>query len=270
MATTFLTDFNASGILDGRPYQEISAESATQIYPVGTILNRHGRRFRYCRAYEAITITHRGCPNVAQYPWVATSLTTLKGVSVNAFLAGDKQIVFTGDDYIEDTSPYNSLSPNYFAGGYIACFFDTNRIGIYRVTGSTASKVNGSSAANIDITLYLDEPIAKDYAAGCTVDLYCSPYMNVGASGSLTGWSSVVCIPQCAVTSGYWFWGQTAGPCWVTPTSGITGTTIRQVYFHSDGTIKDGGTDTSLQMAGYILFKGDNTQDDAMIQLMLE
>jgi hypothetical protein len=203
---------------------------------------------------------------MAQYPWITTSVTTAKFVSVNAFKKGDTQITLT----VDDEAVTNLRTKNYFVGGYIACFFDTNAIGVYRICGNEPSTENASSAANEDIVLYLDEPIAKDYASGCTVDLYCSPYMNVGASSSLTGWASVVVVPQVAVASGSWFWGQTSGPCWVTPTSGITGTTIRQVYFHSDGTIKDAGTDTSLQMAGYLLYKGDNTQDDAMIQLMLE
>ena len=270
MATTFLTDFNASGVLVGRPTQEINEQSSTQKYPVGTILERHGRRFRYCRAYEAISITHRGCPSMVQYPWIATSVTSAKFVSCNAFVAGDKQITITVDDILQDTSPYPGYDTNFFAGGYIVAFYDTNAIGVHRITGNKPATVNADSAANCDITLYLDEPLTKDYAAGCTVDIYASRYISIGASSSNTGWTSVACIPQCAVTSGYWFWGQTRGPCWVTPTTGITGTTVRMTYFHSDGTIKDGSTDTSLQPAGYIIYKGDNTQDDAMIQLMLE
>jgi hypothetical protein len=268
--TEYLKDFNYDGFLKGIPNQAVNEESEIQKYPVGTILERNGRRWRYSKAYEAITITHRGCPSMVQYPWIATSLTSAKFVSCNAFKKGDKRIVITVDDYIEDTSPYNSKQLNFFAGGYIAVFYDTNVIGIHRITGSEPSTVNADSAANCDIILYLDEPLTKDYAAGCTVDIYGNRYISIGASGSNTGWASVAVIPQCPVTSGYWFWGQTRGPCWVTPTSGITGTTIRTVYFHSDGTIKDGGTDTSLQMAGYIIYKGDNSQDDALIQLMLE
>lgn len=269
MYTPYLADFNSDGFLKGRPVQDVHEESEIQMYPIGTIHERHGRRYRYCKAYEAITITNRGCPNMVQYPWIATAVRSAKFVSCNSFLKGDKRIVLTVDDVIED-SPYAGLTKNFFVGGYINAFFDTNCIQTLRVSGNEVGTVNGSSAANTDIILYLDEPFAKDYAAGCTVDLYASPYIAVGASGSLTGWSSVVVVPHLAVTSGYFFWGQTRGPCWVTPTSGITGTTIRMTYFHSDGTIKDAGTDTSLQMAGYIIYKGDNTQDDATIMLMLE
>jgi hypothetical protein len=267
---TRLSDFNATGVLVGRPHQEISEESAIQQFPIGTIWEPHGRRFRYCQAQAAISITHRGCPSMVDYPWIATSLYSAKFVSCNAFAAGDRKITLTFDDYCIDNSPYAGITKNFFTGGYLTFFFDTNHIGVYRVTGNEAATVNADSAANSDMIVYLDEPIAEAYVAGCTVDLYASPYAKIGPSTALTGWASVAVIPQIPVTTQYFFWGQTRGPCWVTPTTGITGTTIRDVYFHSDGTIKDAGTDTSLQRAGYIIYKGDNTQDDAMIMLQLE
>jgi hypothetical protein len=267
MTTPFLGDINDDGVVRGRPYQEVGEISELQQYPIGMILERHGRRYRYSKAYEAITITNRGCPSMVEYPWIATSVRSAKFVSCNAFVAGDRKITLTVDDVIEDTSPYAALTKNFFTGGFINCFFDTNAIQTIRVSGN---EIGVAAAANTAIVLYLDEPFAKDYAAGCTVDLYASPYIAVGASSSLTGWASVAVIPHVAVTSGYFFWGQTKGVCWVTPTSGIVGTTIRMTYFHSDGTVKDAGTDTSLQMAGPIIYKGDNTQDDCTIQLMLE
>jgi hypothetical protein len=270
MGTTYLQPFNRDGVLRGYPTQDVYQQSATPQYPIGTIYETNGLRFRYCKAYEAISILGRGCPSMVQYPWIATSITSAKFVSCNAFKAGDKKVTITVDDYIEDTTPYNSKDKNFFVGGCVVFFFDTNAIQTINITGSEPSTVNADSAANCDIILYLETPISKDYAAGCTADIYGSRYISIGASTSNTGWSSVACIPQCAVTSGYYFWGQTKGRCWVTPTSGITGTTIRQVYFHSDGTIKDAGTDTSLQLAGYIIYKGDNSQDDAVIQLSLE
>lgn len=269
MTTPFLGDMNDDGVVRGRPYQEVGEISEKQNYPIGMILERHGRRYRYCKAYEAIAITNRGCPSMVDYPWIATSVRSAKFVSCNSFVAGDRKITLTVDDVVED-SPYAALTKNFFTGGFINVFYDTNAIQTIRVSGNDVGNVNASSAANTDIPLYLDEPFAKDYAAGCTVDLYASPYIAIGASTSLTGWASVAVIPHVAVTSGYFFWGQTRGICWVTPSAGITGTGIRMVYFHTDGTIKDGGTDTSLQLAGCIAYKGDNTQDDATIQLMLE
>ncbi len=266
--TALLPDFNGDGVLVGRPTQDIHEESAVQNYPVGTIHERHGRRFRYCKAYEAITVTNRGCPNMVQYPWIATSVRSAKFVSCNSFLAGDKRIVLTVDDVVED-SPYAALTKNFFAGGYINAFFDSNAIQTLRVSGNEVGTVNADSAANTDIILYLDEPFAKDYAAGCTVDLYASPYIAIGASGSATAYSSFVVVPHLAVTSGYWFWGQTRGPCWVTPNAGITTANVRDVYFHSNGTVKVNSGD-GLQRAGYILYKGDGSQDDSTIMLQLE
>ena len=268
MTTPYLGDMNDDGVVRGRPYQEVGEIAAAQNYPIGMKLERHGRIYRYCKAYEAITITNRGCPNMVDYPWIATSVRSAKFVSCNSFVAGDRKITLTVDDVVEG-DPYAALTKNYFTGGFINCFFDTNAIQTIRVSGNEIGTVNASSAANTDIILYLDEPFAKNYASGCSVDLYASPYIAVGASGSKTAYASVVVVPHVAVTSGYFFWGQTQGPCWVTPTAGITTANVRDVVFHSDGTVKV-NTGDGLQRAGYIMYKGDGSQDDSTIMLQLE
>ena len=62
-----MRDFNLDGVVQGIPYQRIWEKSATQKYPIGAILERHGRRFRYCHAVADITITHTGLPNMARH-----------------------------------------------------------------------------------------------------------------------------------------------------------------------------------------------------------
>ena len=114
---TYLQDVFNDGSLRAsslRPEAALHLATAHQYYPVGTKLEMHGRTFRYGRAAEAITITHRGSPNLAYVPWHTNNLYATKGVSVNAAKAGDKQLTSTFDDYITDNTPYHSQYKNYF------------------------------------------------------------------------------------------------------------------------------------------------------------
>jgi hypothetical protein len=273
MTTPKLTDFNLTGRLTGRPIQAIHEESATQIYPVGTTYEKHGKVFKYCRANAAITVPNRGCPNMAYLPWHTNNIYGAKVLSIAAAQAGEKKVIVTFDDYITDTTPYNGICKDYFAGGEIV-FFNINQSSTIiincRVSGNEISTVNASSAANEDMILYLDEELPYDLVVADSVvaDLHPNPYMNVGDSGSVGTYGSVVCVPPIPVTSGYWFWGQTYGPCWVTPNAGITTAAVRDVVFHTNGTIKVNSGD-GLQRAGTLIDFGDGSQDDALILLQL-
>jgi hypothetical protein len=271
-----MRDINMEGLVVGRPRQDIHEQSAVQIYPAGIMHERHGRRFRYCHAAEAIPLPHRGSPNLAYVPWHTDNIYACKGLSVNAAAAGDKKITVTFDDYIKDTSPYNAKIEDYFQGGYAVVFniaADNGIIGVFRISGSEISTVNADSAANEDMIIYLDEALpyalTPDADPATSVDLYPSPYRNQGAGASVGTLGRVTAIPMIAITSGYWFWGQTKGPAWVTPTAGITTANVHEVVFHTDGTVKV-NTGDGLQRAGYMIMRGDGSADDSLIMLDLE
>lgn len=270
---TYLQDVYTDGSLRAgslRPEAAIHLSTVKQFYPVGTKLDLHGRTLRYGRAAEAITLPHRGSPNLAYVPWHTNNLYATKGVSVNAAKAGDMRLISTFDDYTTDTSPYNSQYKNYFQNGLAVIFQDTNIIWCIRITGNEISTVNANSAANEDMIVYLAEPLPDDLAStSVQVDLYPSPYMNQGASASVGTYGRVTGIPMTTFTSGYWGWFQTKGPCWVTPTAGITTANVHQVVFHTDGTVKV-NTGDGLQLAGYMLMRGDGSADDSVIMLQLE
>jgi hypothetical protein len=264
---SLLKDFNEDGILRGRPYQEINVASTTQYYPVGTKFERHGRTYRYCKAAAAITISHRGCPNLAYIPWHSENTYTSKMYRVVSGDSGAKECIVT----LDDSCVTNSQTKDYFAGGWLVMFHSGSVIAQFRVTGSDVSYVSTASGSNYeDIKIYLDEALPWALVADTDIgDLHPSPYMNVGASTSVGTYGSVVCVPGIDVASGSWFWGQTKGPCWVTPNAGITTAAVRDVYFHTNGTIKVNSGD-GLQRAGYLLDFGDGSQDDALIMLQLE
>ena len=272
LPSSFLTDINTTGILNGklREGAGIYEQSATQLYPIGYKVEFHGRTWVYCRAAEAITLPHRGSPNLVDYPWIATSLYSLKGLSTNdrsVGAAGRKSIVVEADDYGHDTSPYAPTIKNFFAGGYCNIFYNSSLIGCHRITGSDPCVTDATTGTSEDITLYFDEALPTAIDASCTMDVYPSPYMCQGASDSGTVYSSFTVVPPIAVTADYFFWGQVQGPCWVTPNAGITTAKYREVGFHTNGTVVV--MVAGYQRAGYMLYKGDGSQDDSLIMLNL-
>ncbi len=268
---TFLADQSSNGVIGGKPKEgECGIYEATvkQYYPIGYSVEMYGRKWVYCRAAEAITLPHRGAPNLVDYPWIATSLYSLKGVETNTrqiTAAGLKKMVSEFDDYAHDTSPYAPTLKNFFAGGWATIFFTSELIATLRITGSDPCEADVTTAANEDITIYFDDPLPTALSATSHIDIYASPYIAVGNSNSGTVYSSFVVVPPIAVAADYFFWGQVKGPCWITPNAGITTSKVRDVAFHTNGTIIT--PVAGYQRAGYLMYKGDGSQDDAMVML---
>jgi hypothetical protein len=255
-----MRDFTADGVLIGIPHQSVHEQSAVQKYPVGTIFEAFGKRWRYCRAAANITIARRGCPNLAQNPWDAG------GYSFGS--DGCTATGILGENYVDVT-----LSADYdiertvdvYQGGILTAYPAAPRddeIFQYHILGNDLSHTS-----NTIVRLYLF-PAPEEAWTAVPVDGMPSPYMNVGASGSVGVQSSVICVPEIQVTSGYFFWGQTKGPAWVTPTAGFNTASTRECEFHTDGCIK-AAAGVALQRAGYILPENSDA-DDAHIMLMLE
>ena len=253
-----MREFNCDGIIVGRPDQSVHEQSATQKYPIGTIYESFGKRWRYCRAAAAITPARRGCPNLAQNPWDAGGYSfgsdgcTATGVS--------------GENYLDVT-----LSADYDIERTVDCFqdgiislFDAAGINIwqYRIIGNDLSHTS-----NTIVRLYIDPPLISDMTA-VPCDGVPSPYMNVGDGESVGTGASVVCVNELIVSSGYYFWGQTKGPAWVTPNAGWNTASTREAEWHTNGTIK-AAAGVALQRAGYLLQENSDA-DDALIMLMLE
>lgn len=265
-----MRDQNSDGVLVGRPKYGINYKGSTQLYPCGMIHERHGRRYRYCHAVADFVFAGRGNPNVADIPWTSENTYAVRGAVKTAVVAGSNRIVVK----INDSMVTNSRIVDYFVDG-VAWFLEPNEAGTAgyivirpRISGNDASYAD-TDASYEDIVIYLDEPLIKDIAAAQQCDLYPSPYRNIGASASVGLYSSVVCVACSEADSGDWFWGQTRGPCWVTPTAGITGSAIRTVSFANDGCVEK-CDDPQRQIAGYIIHSGDGVNDDSELMLMLE
>lgn len=253
-----MRDFNTDGVIVGRPYQAVNEESATQKYPVGTIYESYGKRWRYCLAAATITPGKRGCPNLAPASWTAGAMSMGSDSTTVTGIIGDRKVlIFTGGDYDE---PHGV---DYFQGGILNVFPAAGiAIHQYRIIGNDASFTSDTY-----MWVYIDPPlIANETSTPC--DVMCSPYKNVGAPASVGTAYSVVCVPEILVTSGYYFWGQTKGPCWVTPNAEWTTASTREAEWHTNGTIK-AAAGVALQRAGYIIYC-NSADADAYIMLQLE
>jgi len=260
-----MREFNCDGIIVGRPAQSIHEQSLVQKYPIGTIFEAFGKRYRYCRAVANITPARRGCPTLIYNPWLdsvtvtgpqfGSDATTATGVS------GSNELILTFAAACDVARAVDILQDG------IISLFPASGIPIYqyRIIGNDASYQ--VTLADDRIKVYIDPPLVADMTA-VPCDGMPSPYMFVGDGESVGVQASVVVVNEIIVTSGYYFWGQTRGPAWVTPNAGWNIAATRECEWHTNGTIK-AAAGVALQRAGYLLAENTNA-DDAHIMLMLE
>jgi len=262
-----MREFNCDGIIVGRPDQTIHEASTTQKYPIGTIFEAFGKRYRYCRASAAIGVPRRGCPTLIHNPWLNSTATTAPQFGSDQATAtgviGENELIITLGANYDTVRPIDVLQD-----GIITLFYATGEILQYRIIGNDLSYA--VTLPDDRVKLYIDPPLSIATAA-VPCDCLPSPYNFVIASDSGTTQTSVICVPEIIVASGSFFWGQTRGPAWVTPNAGWNTANYRMCRWHTNGTILPALDNTALayQLAGYLLAESADA-DDAHIMLLLE
>jgi hypothetical protein len=238
------------GRLPGGSEQSIYEESATQNYRIGTRLVQDERVFRYTYAQEDL-IKMMGAYNHSQWPINAALLTQAT--------AGQWTI----------TVPENACAQDDYAGGWIVMF--TAPMQMRRILGNDAS--DGTEAV-----LYLDGPWEGTGIIGTWVTGYTSMWRNVRCPPApAPDYISFVCIPLIMVTSGYYFWGQTWGPCYSVADGTVPGSTpnARDVYFATSGNLLAAGVPPGfaaygMQRAGYLIPRTSFGAGDQLFMLELQ
>jgi hypothetical protein len=259
-------------IYGGRPTQSVHEQSGTQKYPLGTLYEAFGKKWRYCKAFNGnITPAHRGCPSSNESPWQAAWTTAGgegfgSGASTATGYEGEDWFILTLGAKDDVARVVDQLQ-----GGLITLYRPAprdNEIFQFRIMGNDLPYQ--TTLANDTMKIYVDPPLLEDYAA-VPCDGSQSLYRGIEPPVTMGTSRSVIVVPEIIVTSHYYFWGQTRGPCFVTP--GVAGwitVNTRGVRFGANGCVwpiveADGG----YQYAGYLLH--DNTTlDDSHIMLMLE
>jgi len=258
-----MREYDTDGIIVGRPYQTVHEASTTQKYPIGTIFDAFGLRYRYCRCKTAIVTPHRGNPALIYAPWVDSVVVTNLQWGADAATCSGVE----GENFFTLTfaAACDVARVKDIMQGGLMTVWDTLNVWQYRIIGNDASYEVAS--ADDTMKVYVDPPLIQDFT-DIPTDGLPSAYNFAGASGSVSTMYSVCVVSPIIVDAESFFWGQTRGPCWVTPTAGWTTASNRMCEFHTDGTIQ-ASAHAGLQHAGYML-AANNVSDDAHIYLELE
>jgi hypothetical protein len=195
----------------GSPVQGLREESATQKYKLGQRYappwDPLGRVYRY--AYAGAAITPGKLLGAAALSGAGTTLQTAASVSVAAVI-GDKKIFLTivttaqaADLFADGIAVVNdvSLTPDEFY--------------TFAVKGNSALATTGTTGY---IELY--EPIPVALTTSDKVDLTVNPWKSVVEMPVTTHTGSPIGVAGINVTSGYYFWAQTWGPCGIMSNAG--------------------------------------------------
>ena len=246
-----------------------------QRYKVGDrVVTPDGRAFRYSQVLPAAVNANalvRSGFGAGIYPRVNISdlapaqvapAQTILGVVSSAGAIGDSVVTVN----TKATSGVNAdgvIAADELRGGYIVIGNETFNPQNRQIIGNTAGVVGAITA----ITVFLDGPLTTAVTAGATyIEIMPNPYLNMyGNPGAALspGFMTFGGVPTVTAAASAYFWLQTWGPLWVTP-SGTPGATHqpgyttgdREVFFVGDGSIYGGEAATveaGWQRAGVIM-----------------
>jgi len=154
----------------------------------------------------------------------------------------------TGAIRILDT---NTRAVHYFQNGY--CWVMNLVSGVYQFLKIKDSDLG--TAAHVDIYLY--DPLPFAIPASTFTACQRNPFASVSFANS--EFMAQICVPLIPVTTAYYFWGQTWGPCFGTAQSAIPGALAgdREVYYGTDGALMAGQDVDALvvmrQRGGFVI-----------------
>ncbi len=208
-------------------------------------ITKDGRVFKYGYAIAAVKSGY-GAMNLCPQ--------NIGAVLPSAAVIGATKLTIT----IAGTDGYaagGAVAKNELEGGYLVVNNNTENPENRLIVSNTAVATGGGT-----IVVELDEPIAY---ADLTTSSYCEVLLNPYAyltAASIADFSAVMCVPAITAAATYNFWGQTWGPCWVTPGGGDStpGNTAsdRSMYFVGDGSVNGAyaiAIETGYQYAGFII-----------------
>ena len=216
---------SGGSMIAGGKIQQIQEESLTQNYDIGTRLVVDDRVFRYCKAGTAL---------VAMMAGHCGGLPTEVNTHAAASLAGTYEVT------ILDTTVRVA---DYYAGGYL---WVMNLVtSVYEMLRIKSSGVG----AGVSVKLTLCEALAVDIPLTTWVTAWPNIYSNI--LGGNSSFMAQIAIALRPVQSGYYFWGQTWGPCFGTVVSTVPGRDAgnREIYYNIDGGLIT-GADAAVKTNG--------------------
>lgn len=238
--------------------KNIFVENVAQLYPIGSQLRLGDMLFRYSKAGEAMTAQG----------FLKCLYTQCPGKSGNSVHSGFEGALYANvaagatEFYIADTAAL----VNEYEGAYFVVYDDTNNVyESHRVIKSDVS--NGTTTK-----LYIASPGFKNaLTTSMGITVYLNQYRDIRAYATGGGYASPGGYAKFQVSSGYYFWLQTAGPI-----SGITGASTwpgqtqynRDVAANTDGSLIH--ATAGYPRIGYLLSRTASDYGDNFIMLQLD
>lgn len=161
--------------------------------------------------------------------------------------------IAAGDGYAGD----GVIAENELFGGQFITGHDEAAVCTTRTILANTAVASGGGTTR----LLLDFPIANAITTSSYNEIVLNPYKYL-TKGALE-YHAFMCVPAVNASSGYFFWGQTWGPCFLVPGGGdaTPGNTAndRTAFFVGDGSVNFGTAltvETGYQKAGFCI---DNT-----------
>ena len=201
-------------------------ESATPNYDLGSRMVVDERRYHYCLAGAAIVMP--GTYRLAITQDISIAANTLASVAPIVTVGQSVVVVAVG------AFQGGAVVANELVGGWIMVMPTGNVLMWRRIIANTVV-----AAGNFTITV--DRPFTTQIEIGDEVEVHPSIYRDVRtATGVLPqrpGFMTPVCLPPIEVQNGYYFWGQSYGPCWIAPSGPMARNAahLEDVYFWSNG-----------------------------------
>jgi len=236
------------------------AESAKQLFPLGTKAVQGDRAWRYCKnSAAALTVVGSALQAPAAIHTDCTEDVVVAASEGETYAIGSNDITITSTANIA-AAPWSTV--------------DGAKEGYIMINGGTGigqcRKIKGHTAASGTSTfiVYVYDgwnvaPIAGDSECGIIEN----PYASVVVAAALT--TIPIGVNPIAVTASYYFWAQTGGPAAVmchaaipVGTMAICGTTA--------GEVDPMSAFTTEVIMGYMLTPGIKDNDSAIIYLILD
>lgn len=286
--TAQLTQFENGAILFPPPHflrgefsfaePDVMAESATKLYPIGTLawFPGIGKKFRYSYAGEALgalmnlVVNGNYVPDAASYANDGGFYGHCQEDGVaSAYDVGETEIYVTGTQ---------NTAKDFYAGGHLL-HFDAARAVCYENSYVIAGPDSASTGTWQNQKITLATPKKYAIIASDGIEIWRNPYSNIleHDSAGMPRYSTSMGVNLVPVQSGYYFWLQTSGPILITPNGwgancpGYAVDTRRIHVVNTGGIIQATTTaNDSDQIIGVLLAATEAGSADAWINMNLD
>jgi len=255
----FPSVLNQSDLMEGVPVDPY-AESATQLFPLGTKAVQGDKVYRYClNSSAALTVIGSALQAPAGIHADCLDDIVVAASSGETYAIGSNTITLTSTANIA-AAPWSTKDGG--KEGYVYVNGGTG-IGQCRKIKSHAA----FASTNATLVEVYDGWTVAPVAASTECGIIENPYSNVVVAAALT--TMPVGVNPLAVTASYYFWAQTGGPAAVATNAAIAIGTMA-ICGTTSGKVDPMSAFTTEVVIGYMLTPGIKNTDHAMIYLILD